>query len=188
MWNMSSHSCELCSGGLNKKGKQEAWDTWEEQKLSSHSLIRFKRYHFTVHGSNKLASIKDGPTKADVFLPLMAHYVRANNLRWWECGNTDREQQLLRIKQSWRQGWPLIIQIRGKTKDGKAELWLWRLACPNIHQHAATFHQKNRAQLRATNHLRATNLKFVKNRWESRQTVSDLRLFPDIELLMLLGN
>ena len=36
MWNMSSHSCELCSGGLNKKGKQEAWDTWEEQKLSWH--------------------------------------------------------------------------------------------------------------------------------------------------------
>ena len=61
MWNMSSHSCELCSGGLSKKWKQEAGDTWEEQeKLTSHSLIRFN----ILQKSNELASLEyaDWPT------------------------------------------------------------------------------------------------------------------------------
>ena len=61
MWNMSSHSCELCSGGLSKKWKQEAGDTWEEQeKLTSHSLICFN----ILQKFNELASLEyaDWPT------------------------------------------------------------------------------------------------------------------------------
>ena len=59
----------------------------------------------------------------------------------------------------------MIIQIsRGKTKDWKAELWLWRLACrPNIHQHAVeklTEHSCFRQQITPRQQIRNLSREF----------------------------
>ena len=98
--------------------KLETLESREGEQTEPHSLIPFKtsRWAFLIVDQKSLIPNFRKP------LPMVAIFFHAEQTNFSRQSNADNVARWL-------------FGLRRQNKRREAELWLWRLACPNIHKH-----------------------------------------------------